>query len=201
MNPFGNENHARGASAVDALLRQQKRAAACNATQRGATPCNAMQQKPPPDKTNPPISSGAAGPGAKAPGVAAADRKLHPITEFVLQTAIDEACNAMQPDATPCIVVQQNPPVEKTNPPPPFSSSRHLPLAPAAAHAAEPGTLTPRQLAAARLIAAGRSIANAAADLGLNRTTVWRWTREPAFREELRQLHRHLAAVRPPGRR
>ena len=182
MIPF-DPTRSTGAAAFDALRRQQR--ASCNAMQRGATPRNAMQQNSPPGKTKPPTK----GPGAEAPGLAAASRRPSPIADFVLQSAIDEACNAMQPGATPCNTVQQQSPDGKTNPPPPISNSR-LPVA----------TLTPRQLAAARLIAAGQSIADVADALGLNRSTVWRWTRDPAFHEELRQIHHRLCASRPGAR-
>jgi hypothetical protein len=186
MNPF-DPKPSRGAAAFEALRRQQREVASCNAMQRGATPRNAMQQNSPMCKTNPPEQER---PGAGAPGVDA-NRKLSPITTFVLQSAIDDACNAMQPDATPCNVVQQNSPVAKTNPPSTFSDSQQVSAT----------SLTPRQLAAARLLAEGRSIANVSDALGLNRSTVWRWTRDVAFRVELRELNRRLSTPRAAVRR
>jgi hypothetical protein len=53
--------------------------------------------------------------------------------------------------------------------------------------------LSARQLAAARLLAAGRTVPGAAAELGVDRSTVWRWQRDPAFSDELRRLHEWLA--------
>jgi hypothetical protein len=184
MTPF-DRKQSPGAAAFDALRRQQRQAASCNAMQPGATPRNAMQPNSSLCKTNPPT----AGPGAEAPGVAAAARKFSAVTEFVLQSAIDDACNAMQPDATPCNVVQPDSRNEKTNPPPAFSNSQHGAT-----------SLTPRQLAAARLLAAGRSIPDVAVELQLNRSTIWRWTRNPAFRDELRQIHGRLCASRATAR-
>jgi hypothetical protein len=115
-----------------------------------------------------------------------------------LQTAADEACNALQPGATACNVVQPIASVGKTNPPTGIPNSRHppRPQPPAAAttppQSQSPATaelLTPRQLAAARLVAAGKTVPDVARELNLNRSTVWRWSREPAFGAELRRLH------------
>src|SRR5687768_7660934 len=115
----------RGSAAFDALRRQQQqqhRATAvsppsCNPMQPGATPCNAMQPKQALCKTNPPPPP--AKPEASAPGPVSsgASRPLTPITHFVLQSVIDQTCNAMQPDATACNLVQPKPSVGKTNPP------------------------------------------------------------------------------------
>jgi Homeodomain-like domain len=130
-------------------------------------------------KTNPPGAS----PASPQP---AAPKPLSPIARFVLETALMEACDAMQPHATPCNATQPNQPNEKTNPPRKISDLRHERQPP------EPtgSTLTPRQLAAARLIAAGHTLPDVAVELRLNRSTVWRWTRDPAFRAELDRLHR-----------
>jgi hypothetical protein len=51
-----------------------------------------------------------------------------------------------------------------------------------------------RQLAAARLLARGRSVPDAARELKLSRSTVWRWQRDPAFRAELRRIHDRMIA-------
>jgi len=59
-------------------------------------------------------------------------------------------------------------------------------------------TLTPVQLAAARFFAkGGRTLAIAAA-LQLNRRTLARWQRLPAFRAEIERIHRTLS--QPPPR-
>jgi hypothetical protein len=100
-----------------------------------------------------------------------------------LQTAALETCDAMQPHATPCNATQPNHANGKTNPPPPISKSQQPQTPP------QPSSLTPRQLAAARLIAAGRTLPEVALELRLNRSTVWRWTRDPTFQAELRRLH------------
>jgi predicted DNA-binding protein (UPF0251 family) len=84
----------------------------------------------------------------------------------------------MLPAATPCNPTQQNSQNCKTNP---------LPL-------------PPRQLAAARLLLTGHSLPAAAAQLGVSRQTLWRWTRNPAFTAHLNRLNYQLAAAaaRPP---
>jgi hypothetical protein len=56
--------------------------------------------------------------------------------------------------------------------------------------------LTPRQRAAARLLALGRTIPQAAAELRVARTTIWRWQNLPDFRAELDHLHLWLAGAR-----
>src|SRR5439155_23822677 len=53
--------------------------------------------------------------------------------------------------------------------------------------------LSPRQLAGARLLAAGRSTSDVARELRITRQAVWKWTRIPEFRQELTALHRLLA--------
>jgi len=57
-------------------------------------------------------------------------------------------------------------------------------------------TLTPRQRAAARLLALGRTIPATATELKVARTTIWRWQTDPEFRAELDHLHRWLAGAR-----
>jgi hypothetical protein len=182
MIPF-NKNTATPGDAAFAALRKQQRAA-CNAMQPGATPCNLTQPNHVAGKTNPP-------PDRPPPS----PRKLSPITQFVLESAAMEACNAMQPDATPRNLMQPTSRIEKTNPPPPIVESQHAGR-----------LLTPRQLAAARLTAAGHALPDVAEKLQLNRTTVWRWTRDPTFQAELRRLHERwstpparTAATRPRG--
>jgi hypothetical protein len=165
MIPFNKHTPTPGDAALAALRKQQR--AACNPMQPGATPCNPMQPNSAPGKTNPPRD------GPHPP-----PRTLAPITQFVLESAAIEACNAMQPDATARNAVQPNSRFEKTNPPPPISNLQHT------------RPLTPRQLAAARLIATGRALPDVAEELQLNRSTIWRWTREPRFRNELDRLHR-----------
>ena len=141
----------------------------CNALQRGATPRNAVQPIHAFGKTNPifepddpPADSALA---ALKSAVGAAAQKLAP--------AVAAACNVVQHGATPRDVVQRNSSACKTNPIPQIQ-------------------LDARQLAAARLLATGRSVAQAAQELQLNRTTVWRWQRDPVFRDELRRIHERM---------
>jgi FixJ family two-component response regulator len=64
--------------------------------------------------------------------------------------------------------------------------------------------LTPQQVAAARLLAAGRTNRAAASELGINEHTVGRWRRRRDFAEELARQQRvmlSIVAVSGRGRR
>jgi hypothetical protein len=160
-----------GQSALRALDRQVAR----NRAQPHATARNAVQPNPEFGKTNPPTPPGI---GA-SPAIVSPQRAPKPNTQLVVDFAAAQACDAMQRDATRCDGVQPNSEKCKTKPPSGFSDSRR----------ADEPPLTPRQLAAARLIAAGRTVVQTARELGIDRSTAWRWTRQPAFSAELRRLH------------
>ena len=64
-------------------------------------------------------------------------------------------------------------------------------------HKTNPNPLTPRQLAAARLIAQGCAVSRVAAELQVTRQAVWKWRRVPAFGAELLRLHELLARRLP----
>ena len=81
-----------------------------------------------------------------------------------------------------------NSPQCKTNP-----NSRELP-------AADVGSLSPQRLAAARLLARGRRVAEVAAELRVTRQVLWKWRRDPAFRVELARLHELIARQPREGR-
>jgi len=53
--------------------------------------------------------------------------------------------------------------------------------------------LTPRKLAAARLLAQGRSLNEVARELRLTRQGLWKWRRQPTFAAEVLRLHDLLA--------
>jgi hypothetical protein len=53
--------------------------------------------------------------------------------------------------------------------------------------------LSPRQLAAARELGRGRRVKDVSVDLKIHRVTLFRWQKLPAFREELRRLHRRMS--------
>ena len=57
------------------------------------------------------------------------------------------------------------------------------------------GPLTPQQVAAARLLAAGRTNRAAAAELSLNEHTIGRWRRRRDFAEELARQQRMMLAA------
>ena len=66
--------------------------------------------------------------------------------------------------------------VDKTNPPPPL-----------------PPLLSARQLAAARLLAAGVTPIDVARQLRMSRTGLFKWRRQPAFQAEVRHVHEWMA--------
>jgi hypothetical protein len=52
--------------------------------------------------------------------------------------------------------------------------------------------LTPQQLAAARLLACGRAVAEIAAELRITRQAVWKWRQRADFDAEVFRLHECL---------
>jgi len=88
----------------------------------------------------------------------------------------------------------------------PVSRSRKTnpnPVSSPAPAAAAPSTkserqLSPRQLAAARFIAAGVKPTDVAGKLRISRQGLWKWRRMPSFAAELRRMHELL--VRELGR-
>jgi len=73
-------------------------------------------------------------------------------------------------------------PVRKTNPP--------------ASVGTDP-SLTERQLAAARLLAWGRTTSQVAKELEISRQALWKWRRDPVFAGEVRRIHERIS-LRPP---
>jgi hypothetical protein len=80
------------------------------------------------------------------------------------------------PDASACIPLH-----------PALAGERSKPLC--------PSTLSPRQLAAARALAAGKRVCDVAALLRINRTTLLRWRKLTEFTDELQRIHRRLSEV------
>jgi hypothetical protein len=68
------------------------------------------------------------------------------------------------------------------------------------AHETNPIALTPRQLAAVRLLSRGLSTDDAAGQLGTTRQTINRWRRLPGFTMEIQRLH-EMFAMRDVGNR
>ena len=71
------------------------------------------------------------------------------------------------------------------------AAAAHAPQAAASESVAEPVPafdLEPRRLTAARLLLAGRCVSDVARSLGADRHTVSAWTRDPAFRREVRRM-------------
>jgi len=71
------------------------------------------------------------------------------------------------------------------------AAAAHAPQAVASQSVAEPVPafdLEPRRLTAARLLLAGRCVSDVARSLGADRHTVSAWTRDPAFRREVRRM-------------
>jgi hypothetical protein len=136
----------------------------------GATPRDPAQPNSHFDKTNPIFS---ADPDPIGYPFAAIDRAIGSAIEN-LAPKLRAACDVAQPAATPRNPAQPNRQMRKTNP----IASGEL--------------LDPRRLAAARLLAQGRSVPDAARELNLSRGTLWRWQRDPTFRAELRRIHERM---------
>ena len=88
-------------------------------------------------------------------------------------------------------------PVDASLPPKPVARSkppRDFPTEiPKLEDATECQDLSPRQLAAVRLIAGGRTPGEVARKLGMTRQGLWKWRRMPHFAQEVRRLHQRLA--------
>jgi hypothetical protein len=151
--------------------------AACNAMQPGATPRNPMQPNRDMRKTNP-----FAPPAGFATSVASSRARNAPRDPALGRDAqatktASSACNATQPRATPRDATQPNRDMRTSNPFPPDDR------------------FDARQLAAARMLATGRSMPDVARELNVARSTVWRWQRDPGFRAELRRIHERMIAA------
>ena len=57
---------------------------------------------------------------------------------------------------------------------------------------------TPRQLAAARLLAAGWTVSDVADELVVSRQAIWKWRKHPAFTPALVTIHRELCRALHP---
>jgi DNA-binding CsgD family transcriptional regulator len=120
-----------------------------------------------------------------------------PNDAIALQTTPPRAPAQNEPTAPPPAKPRQSAPnhanapharvIGKTNPP-------DNTAAPAPRRKRPPRPLTPAQLRAARLLAAGQSTNAVAAALGVDRHTVADWKRHPYFQPELRRL------ISPPPR-
>lgn len=120
-------------------------------------------------KTNPPGVRGAAtikaNPGAPAPAAAQLG---------------DRADDSSLRRLTPVDAGFRNRTVEETNPTQAIVND---------VMAAE---LSPRQLAAVRLIASGLAATEVARKLGMTRQGLWKWRRMPIFAQEVRRLHQRI---------
>lgn len=161
-------------SAVSAHLRPVSEAMARAAGAGGAVEavvpkCSAVHPMSPPSKTNPPQGQVAVAAPARMvvgePSAGARPELAGGMFPNVPQSSL------LHPDATP----------SKTKPP-------HR-------ETANPAKLSPRQLAAARLLVQGAGVTDTAAQIGVTRQTVGRWKSAPSFRAEVRRLHDRLALV------
>ena len=98
-----------------------------------------------------------------------------------------------RPQMSPNVPHIQNAQNEPTATPFPHPPSPSLPT-PSPRH-----SLSPRQLAAARLFSLGQPTRAVAAHLALNRRTLSRWQQNPLFQSELARLHHALTT--PPAAR
>jgi hypothetical protein len=160
--------------AVDGVV--PGRAEMCRKVQEGAT-------KTPSGKTNPPTP---------APVAIGDDRDApHGSLSATAPMNVEaKVCrDAPEKGAKMCRDVQEGAaktPSEKTNPPISDSSSK---------------ALSSRQVAAARLLALGRSARSAAAEVGVNEHTVGKWRRIREFEDEVRRQHALVLAEHVRQRR
>src|SRR5688500_19882449 len=146
-------------------------AAVVDARLPGLTPVNRGLPKTEMRKTNPPPSQ----PGAKAPG--SVPNSIAPPSPI--------GCRAVDPRLPGLTTVNRGLPNAangKTNPP---------------SRAGPDPSLTTQKLAAARLLAWGRTTPQVAAELGISRQAVWKWRRNSAFVAEVRRIHERIS-LRPP---
>ena len=147
-----------------------------DATLLRATPVDAGLPNSEVGKTNPPQPSKSPSslPGKSAPPITILEASKVP------QRTTAETVDARLPRLTPVDAGLPNRPFGKTNPPP---------------------SLSPRQLAAARLLAHGRTPTDVAVELRITRQGLWNWRRNPDFVAELRRLHELFAITDPTSRR
>lgn len=88
-------------------------------------------------------------------------------------------------------------PVGASSPPKPAARSKPPPRLSRQNSKSEDATddveLSPRQLAAARLIAGGRQPGEVARQLGRTLQGLWKWRRLPQFAREVRRLHERIS--------
>ncbi len=147
----------------------------CNPLQLSARARHPVQSGTGSDKTKP-IAASVFGRDTRT--TASLNRASSPVMDGIAPM-LRAACDVVRPSATACDPLQPKSAPCKTKP-------------------ILPGELSdPRRLAAARLLAVGRSVPDAARELRLSRSTIWRWQRDPAFRAELRRIHERMIAPVP----
>jgi hypothetical protein len=168
-----------------ALARQQKLAAAARLAVDACLPRLTSV-----DATLPPASACKTNPiPSLAPrGAQMSPRRAEVRTWPIAAPAPREGVDRCLPPLTSIHPRLPNSPPYKTNP-----ISRERP-------AADVGSLSPQRLAAARLLARGRRVAEVAAELRVTRQVLWKWRRDPAFRVELARLHELIARQPREGR-
>jgi hypothetical protein len=130
-------------------------------------PVGASWRATPPGKTNPNASPPAAQSAQPTTSTASSASQL---PQRPARSA-GEAVAAGLPQLAPVGASWRAQPVGKTNPP----------------------TLSERQLAAARLLAAGLTATEVAARLGMSRMGLLKWRKQPAFLAEVRRMHDVMA--------
>lgn len=97
-------------------------------------------------------------------------RERRDVSRPKVRAPLPPARTVARPDASACIRAHPEDQPSRSEPP-------------------VPSPLSPRQLAAARALAAGKRVGDVAAALPVNRTTLLRWRKLPEFDEELRRIH------------
>ena len=154
------------------LTRQFLAAAVDRAVDTGLprlTPVDAGLPKPAKEKNEP------TGPAAQSSPFVNSYKRTAPAAPTLSASGARAVDTGLRP-LTPVDAMQRKRASEKTNPPPRPRAS----------------TLAPQQLAAARLLACGRSPAEVAAEIGITRQALWKWRRRADFDAEVFRLHECL---------
>jgi hypothetical protein len=117
------------------------------------------------------------------------EKQMNPIEAMIRQKYLSDVKPIVDPS------LPQLTPVDACLPSKPAARSKPIPTEIAKVEDATIGSeLSPRQLAAARMIARGRTPADVAQELGMTRQGLWKWRRMPHFAREVRRLHERISA-------
>jgi hypothetical protein len=138
------------------------------ASVRQLAPVNASVRQTPVGKTNP-NSSLAAASASASPAMMTAPSS--PGSRPPAPPSTAGSVGASERQLAPVNTSERDQRIDKTNPP----------------------SLSERQLAAARLLASGMTPNSVAVQLGMSRTGLFKWRKQPAFLAEVRRIHEFMA--------